>query len=83
MGYHLRPITPRGKYGEISKLEEEVDEIKEAIEQKNMIMVLCELSDLYGAMEGFLEHNFPGMTMEDVKTMSAATKRAFEDGDRD
>jgi hypothetical protein len=81
MGYHLREIK-RGEYGEISKIEEELDELKESLEQGNVIMAMCELSDIYGAMNGYLEKHFPDITMEDLKTMSYATKRAFEDGSR-
>jgi len=81
MGYHLREIK-KGEYGEISKIEEELDELKEALEQDNMIMAMCELSDVYGALDGYLEKYFPELTMEDLKTMSEATKRAFGDGTR-
>jgi len=82
MGYHLREITPHGKFGEISKIEEELDELKEATEQGNKIMSLCEASDVYGALRGYLEKYHPNVTMEDLKKMSDATRRAFEDGDR-
>lgn len=81
MGYHLREIK-KGEYGEISKIEEELDELKEALEQDNMIMAMCELSDVYGALVGYLEKYFPELTIEDLKTMSDATKRAFADGGR-
>jgi len=81
MGYHLREIK-RGEFGEISKIEEELDELKESLEQGNKIMAMCELSDVYGAIRGYLEKHFPDLTMEDLKTMSDATRRAFEDGSR-
>jgi len=81
MGYHLRKIK-KGEYGEISKIQEELDELYDAIGQDNKIMAMCELSDIYGALEGYLKNYFPDLTMEDLKTMSEATKRAFEDGDR-
>lgn len=81
MGYHLREIK-KGEYGEISKIEEELDELKEALEQDNMIMAMCELSDVYGALVGYLENYFPELTIEDLKTMSDATRRAFRDGSR-
>ena len=81
MGYHLRKIK-KGTFGEISKIEEELDELKEALEQDNKIMAMCELSDVYGSLEGYLEKHFPDLTMEDLKTMSDATIRAFKDGDR-
>jgi len=81
MGYHLREIK-KGEYGEISKIEEELDELKEALEQDNMIMAMCELSDVYGALDGYLKKYFPEITMKDLEIMSEATKRAFSDGGR-
>lgn len=81
MGYHLRKIK-RGEFGEISKIEEEIDELKESLEQDNKIMAMCELSDIYGALRGYLEKHFPDLTMKDLETMSDATTRAFEDGTR-
>lgn len=80
MGYHKRAIVVGGIYGEVSKIEEELDELKEAFEQDNKILALCELSDLYGAMEAVAEKL--GVNMEDIKKMSAATKRAFQSGAR-
>jgi hypothetical protein len=80
MGYHKRAIVVQGTYGEVSKIEEELDELKESFEQDNKILALCELSDLYGAMEAVAEKL--GVNMEDIKKMSAATKRAFQSGAR-
>lgn len=80
MGYHKRAIVIQGTYGEVSKIEEELDELKESLEQDNKILALCELSDLYGAMEAVAEKL--GVNMEDIKKMSAATKRSFQSGER-
>lgn len=52
-GYHLREI-PRGTYGELSKIKEEIEEIEDSIAQGCKVMELVELSDLYGAIEGYL-----------------------------
>lgn len=41
-GYHISKI-PRGKYGELSKVSEEILEAIDAQEQKNPVMVLLEL----------------------------------------
>lgn len=82
MGYHLRPIKVRGEFGTIEKMEEELDELREAMEQNNKILALIELTDLYGALRGYLETHFPDISMEDVKNMSDATRRAFLEGDR-
>ena len=81
MSYHLREIK-KGVFGEISKIEEEIDELREALEQGNQIMAICELSDIYGAMEGYLEKYHPELNMVDLEIMSEATKRAFKDGTR-
>lgn len=80
-GYHLCEI-PKGKVGESSKILEEVLELQDAELQSNRIMQLNELSDIYGAIESYLEKRFPGMKMIDLHTMNLATKRAFESGRR-
>lgn len=80
-GYHQANI-PRGEFGEVSKIEEEVFELKDALAQNNRIMALLELADLVGAVEGFLEKHYPGFTIGDIGTMVAATKRAFQIGVR-
>ena len=75
-GYHLKDI-PRGEIGELSKIKEELLELEDAMEQSARIMALVELSDLYGAMECFLQQHFPDMSMDDLERMSTVTKRAF------
>ena len=81
MSYHLQPI-PVGHYGEISKIEEELLELKDAQAQGIKIMELNELSDIMGAIEGYLEKHHPGMTLDDLIVMNKATRRAFESGHR-
>lgn len=78
-GYHMKNII-RGKYGELSKIREELEEAEDALAQENPILLLCELSDLYGALEAYAETCH--VSMEDLKKMSDATKRAFKKGDR-
>lgn len=80
-GYHLNPIK-RGVLGELSKLREELDELQDAAEQGVKVMMLVELSDLLGAMDAYLEHNFPGISIDDLRDMSFVTKRAFTNGHR-
>lgn len=80
MSYHLRKIVPQGKFGELSKIHEELDELTEALEQNNRILALCELADLYGAIEGFAKKL--GTNIEEIAKMAEATKRAFESGNR-
>ncbi len=79
MSYHLTEIA-KGVLGELSKIQEELDEIKDAEQQNNKIMIGCELSDLYGAVEAYA--NKFGLTMDDLSIMSEATKRAFKSGRR-
>ena len=78
-GYHISDIV-KGDVGEISKIIEECEELKDAENQENKILILCELSDLYGAIECYLEKHFSNIKMSDIKNMSDATKRAFESG---
>ena len=79
MGYHNRIIL-KGKYGEFSKIEEEMDELKNAIEQNNKILMICEMSDLIGAIEEFAAKQ--GITLKDLKDFSDLTKSAFKEGKR-
>lgn len=81
MAYHITKIE-RGQVGEISKIQEELDELKDALLQGNRIMSLVELSDMYGAMKCFLQKHLPGFTMDDLATMAEATASAFRDGTR-
>lgn len=80
-GYHKNSI-PKGVLGELSKIKEELLELEDALEQENKIMALVELSDLYGAIEFFIENKFPDISMKDLKIMSSATKRSFKIGHR-
>tara|TARA_Y100000817_G_scaffold289488_1_gene259502 strand:+ start:407 stop:685 length:279 start_codon:yes stop_codon:yes gene_type:complete len=80
-GYHSREI-PRGTWQEFSKIEEEFLEAKDAYEQGVSIMLLTELSDLYGAIEGYLAKHHPDISMEDLKLMHDRTSASFELGHR-
>ena len=81
MAYHLSTIS-RGNFGDFSKIEEEFLELSDSIDQSAKIMILNELADLIGAIEGYLEKNFSGITLEDVLIMKDFTKKAFLDGTR-
>lgn len=79
MGYHKKEI-PKGVIGEFSKIEEEFLEAKDAFEQGDTILLLCELTDLIGAIEEKAKrHNF---TLQDLIEFSNKTKSAFKDGSR-
>ena len=79
MGYHKREIN-KGVLGEPSKIQEELDELNDALEQGNRIMALVELSDIYGALSALAEKL--GTNMNEIEIMHKATKSAFEDGSR-
>ena len=81
MGYHKNQID-KGVYQEFSKIEEEFLECKDAHEQGVSLMLLQELSDLYGAIDGFLRKHHPSIGMEDLKKMHQRTASAFDDGTR-
>lgn len=80
-GYHLREIKKQ-PYGSIEKIQEEFQELFDAVEQDCRVMQLVELSDIIGAVEGVLETEFPDMTLQDLIQMSNITKRAFRSGGR-
>lgn len=80
-GYHIKNIN-KGVLGEISKIQEELDELKDSKEQGSKIMELVELSDLIGAIEFYLEKYHEGININDLKKMSDITKRAFINGRR-
>lgn len=80
-GYHMHPIE-RGELGELSKIQEELDEVKDAAWQGVRVMELVELSDMIGATRRYLERHHPGTTLDDLIRMSDVTRRAFENGHR-
>jgi len=80
-GYHLAKI-PRGELGEISKIQEELLELQNAMAQGSRIMAVVELADLIGAVRAFMSRHLPGLTLEDLDRFSNITKRAFENGHR-
>lgn len=80
-GYHIRQIK-RGKFGELSKVREELEEVEDAEEQGVSLMILIELSDMIGAIDGYLAKHFPDTTLSELVAMSAITQRAFRNGHR-
>ena len=78
-GYHLKKIK-KGTLGKISKVQEEIEEYRDAKKQKCKIMQELELADIYGALEAVAETH--GLKMKDLKKMNELTKRAFKSGDR-
>ncbi len=81
MSYHLKEI-PKGVYGESSKILEEVLELQDAEAQDAKIMALAELSDILGAIDGYIERHYPDISMDDLYIMAVLTARAFKSGHR-
>jgi hypothetical protein len=73
-GYHVNKI-PKGSYGQSTKIMEEVLELQDAEAQNAKIMALHELSDIIGAVHGYLREHYPDMKFEDLLTMSEITQR--------
>lgn len=80
MGYHKRKIS-KGKFGEFSKIKEEFMELVDSHEQGVKIMELTEFSDLYGAIEAYIQKHF-NMSVDDLRLMNERTAEAFKDGSR-
>ena len=78
-GYHATKIS-RGVLGQSSKIQEELDELRDAESQGAKILIHCELADLYGALTACAATY--GLTPDDLKTMANLTKNAFEVGQR-
>lgn len=81
MSYHKTTIT-RGVLGEISKIQEELDELKDASQQGCRVLELCELADMIGAIKLYLEKYHKTIKLSDLDTMADLTASAFKDGTR-
>lgn len=79
MGYHKCKIE-KGTIGEFSKIKEEFEELTDAEEQKCKGLIICELSDLIGAIEEYAKKY--NLTLDDLKQFSDLTKSAFKEGKR-
>jgi hypothetical protein len=79
MGYHTKKI-PKGVYGEFSKIKEEFHELEDAIEQDAKVLVICEASDLIGAINGYIQRY--NLDIYDLIKMSQQTSEAFKEGTR-
>lgn len=64
--------------GEVSKIQEELDELSDAHNQQVRILMLCEVADLIGAIESYLEKHFPGFTIKDAQEMVRLTREHKE-----
>lgn len=80
MGYHENNII-KGVLGEFSKIQEEYQELEDAICQQDKILQICELTDLIGAIETFAACKF-NLTLDDLIKFSNKTKSSFREGKR-
>lgn len=78
-GYHIKEIE-KGKLGEFSKIKEEFQELEDAYEQNDTILMICECSDLIGAMKHFLSKY--NITISDLIKFNDKTESAFLAGKR-
>lgn len=79
MAYHKNKIT-KGVLGEFSKITEEYEELKDAVEQNNNVLIICELTDLIGSIESYIERF--NLSIDDLKKFSDLTKESFQEGKR-
>ena len=79
MGYHKREIK-KGQLGEFSKIEEEIEELKDAVEQNIAPLIICELCDMIGAIELYAQKW--NITLDDLIKMKDLTKSSFVEGKR-
>jgi hypothetical protein len=78
-GYHKTKIS-KGVLGKSGKIQEELDELRDAEDQGVKILIHCELADLYGALRECAATY--GLSMDDLEDMIDLTKNAFEQGHR-
>lgn len=77
MGFHQKEIK-KGIYGELSKIQEELDEAYDAEAQGQDLMLLIELSDMIGAIEGVAKKY--GFTIEQLQRFATLrSKVAIEE----
>lgn len=80
MAYHKAYIE-KGDVGEFSKILEEFNELKDAFNQNDKVLMICELTDLIGAIQLFAEQKF-NLSIEDLIKFSDKTIEAFKEGKR-
>ncbi len=80
MGYHKIEIL-KGVLGEFSKIKEEFQELSDAVQQEDKILISCELTDLIGAIESYAEDQL-NLTLHDLICFSNKTKQSFKENKR-
>lgn len=79
MGYHTKPIE-KGIIGHFSKIKEEFQEAEDAFDQNDEILIICELSDMVGAIEEYIKRW--NLDLTSLKNFSDKTKSAFKKNKR-
>lgn len=74
-GYHTKQIE-KGELGDFSKIREEFEELEDAVNQKDKIMILCECSDLIGAIKHFVSRY--NISLNDLISFNNKTENAFK-----
>lgn len=77
MKWHVNDIE-KGVYGELSKIREELEEAEDALNNGNTLMMLIELSDIIGAVEGIAEKY--NLSITELKTFSDKVKEFKKEG---
>ena len=67
MGFHNRTIT-KGEYGQLSKIREELEEAEDAQDQGIDLIVILELADILGAVQGVASRY--GITLDQLRAYS-------------
>jgi|LauGreDrversion4_2_1035121.scaffolds.fasta_scaffold3102198_2 NTP pyrophosphatase (non-canonical NTP hydrolase) len=80
MGYHKTKIK-KGVLGEYSKIQEEVQELEDAVQQNAKVLIICELCDLIGSIESYSKKHY-NLSLDDLIKMKNMTKNAFKSGKR-
>lgn len=74
--WHVREIK-KGVYGELSKIQEELDEAVDAEEQGQTLMLFYELADIVGAVGGVAKKY--NIAMEDIIKFYQLRNRIIEE----
>ena len=62
----------KGILRESSKILEEVRALQDAEQQGAQIMILCKLARIFGAVQYYLDANYPNFNMHDLQKMASS-----------
>lgn len=72
--FHVMPVR-QGTYGELSKIQEELDEALDAETRGQKLLLMIELSDIIGAVAGVAERH--GYSLDDLIQFSELRRNVF------